>query len=354
MKKAIVIPVMAIFAMGSTAMAEKEFSFDKKLKFDGITVASISVDMPSGDIKIVKSAGSEIEVEFKNVVFADNEAEAGDLDKKCEYDAKLRGDALDIRVDLPRRWHNRDFLDRLFSGNWDNNLNLFLKIGIPDGKTVEIRSSSADIEAAGAKLDLDIRSSSSDVELKDTEGNLSCNLSSGDVDIFRHKGDLTIDGKSSDVRIDGVAGNVDVHTSSGDGRFDDIGGTVAVSASSGDYRIYNIGGDLDIRTSSGDLYVDGAAGSLRAESSSGDIRLCALSAVEGDFEIGSVSGDVTVEINPDFSGRLLLKSASGNINSRISADLESLSDSRLAGMVGDGKGRLNVSTSSGDIRITRY
>ncbi len=61
-----------------------------------------------------------------------------------------------------------------------------------------------------------------------------------------------------------------------------------------------------------------------------------------------------MEINPDFEGRLSLRTSSGDIKSRVSADIETSSDSRLVASMGEGKGRLNVSTSSGDIRITRY
>lgn len=354
MKNTIIISALAIFAITSTAHADREYSFDKDQKFDGDAVTSIRIDMPSGDIKIERSSGSEITLEFKNVIYADSKSKAEDINDDCEYEAKLVGDEIDIRVDQPRRHRNRDFLDRLFSGNWNDNFHVFLRLSIPDGKSVEIDASSTDIEISDVKIDLDVRGSSSDIEMRDTEGNVVYDLSSGDVDIFRHKGNARIKGNSSDIRIDGVDGDVDIHTSSGDGRLDEISGSAVISTSSGDYRIYNIGGDLEISSSSGDIIVDGVAGSVQAESSSGDVRLSALSAEQGDFEVDTVSGDVSVEISSDFAGRLSLRSVSGDINSRVSGEIESVSDSRLLARVGDGNGSLNVVTSSGDIRVTRY
>ncbi|MEE9554332.1 MAG: DUF4097 family beta strand repeat-containing protein [candidate division Zixibacteria bacterium] len=350
----IIISVLAIFAISSTARADKEYTFDKDLKFDGNAVASLRIDMPSGDIKIERSSGSEITLEFKNVVYADSKSKAEDINDDCEYDAKLVGDEIDIRVDLPKRRHKRDFLGKLFSGNWNDNTHIFLRVSIPDGKSVEIDASSTDIEISDIKIDLDVRGSSSDIEMRDTEGNVFCDLSSGDVEIFRHKGNARIKGNSSDVRIDGVDGDIDIRTSSGDGRLDEISGSALISTSSGDYRIFSVGGNLDIKSSSGDILVDGVAGSAYAESSSGDVRLSALSAEQGDFEVDTVSGDVSVEISSEFTGRLSLRSNSGDISSRVSGDLETVSDSRLVANVGDGSGRLKVVTSSGDIRVTRY
>lgn len=354
MKKIITITIAAIFAIAPNAQADREFSFDKDQKFDGNAVTSIRIEMPSGDIKIERSENDEISMEFKNIVYAESKRKADDLNEQCEFEANLIGGELDVKVELPRHRGKRDFLDKLFSGDWNDNIRPLLRLKIPDGKSVEIDVSSTDIEVSGVKVDLDVRGASSDVEMRDTEGNAIYDLSSGDVDVIQHKGELKIKGKSSDVRIDGLKGNVDIHTSSGDGRLDRIDGSVIISTSSGDYTIYDISGDLDLKSSSGDIYVDGVAGSARAESSSGDIRLTALSAVQGDFEIDAVSGDVTLEISRDFAGRISLRSVSGDINSRVSGDIETLTDSRLVATVGDGNGRLKVSTSSGDIKVTRY
>jgi hypothetical protein len=353
LKKITLLTILAISIIAAPASADREFSFDKKLNFDAEAVNAVRIDMPSGDIKIERSAGAEIELQFKNLVYADSRKKAEKINDRCLYEALIEGDRLVITVDLPRH-SKRDFLDKLFSGNWHDDVHLFLRLAIPDGMTVDVKSSSADLEVSNIAVNLDIRGSSSDIEADGVEGNLSCDLSSGDIYVFAHKGDIRIRGKSSDIQVDGVQGNIDIKTSSGDGKLDDVTGSAVVSASSGDYRVIDIGGDLDIYTSSGDIYVDGVAGSVRAETSSGDIQLNALAADEGDFDVNSGSGDVFVELSSGFKGRLSLRSTSGSINSRVAGDIESLSDTKLIASTGDGKGQLNVSTSSGDIRITGY
>jgi len=349
----IILTVVAIFSIAVSVHARDEYVFGDSRQFDGNAVRSIRIDMPSGNIKIEKSTGSQVELEFKNVIYARNKGDAEDLNNRCVTEAEMVGDRLEITIDTPHN-HNRDFLDRLFSGNWNVDIDIYLRLSIPDGRSVEIEASSTDVEVSALAVDLDIRGASSDVEISDTDGEVICDLASGDVDILQQKGNVSVTGKSSDVRMSGVTGNIDIRTSSGDGRLEDISGAVSVSTSSGDYRIFNIGRDLDIRTTSGDIYVDGINGSLRAESTSGDVRLNALSANQGDFEVDTVSGDVSIEISPDFAGRLSLRSSSGDINSQITGNIEAISDTKLIASVGEGRGNLKVVTTSGDIRVARY
>jgi hypothetical protein len=355
MKRKLSIVAVGVLLLSATAGAGRDFTFDKTVDFDAAGIARIDIDMPAGDIKISRSQTDRIEVVFKNEIFAGNKSEAEEFNEECEYKAEASGDMIKITVDLPGHPGNsKGLLHRLLTGDWEDNVHFYLWVSVPDGKVIELNSSSADLEVSQLKLDLNVRGSSSDITLKGTEGNVTCDLSSGDADVFDHKGQINIDGRSSDIQVDGLDGDISMRTSSGDGRIFDATGSVEAYSSSGDWRINNVGKDLDVRTSSGDIYVDGVAGSVRAEASSGDIRLNALSAKQGDFDVESVSGDVSVEINPRFGGRLSLRTSSGSINCAVSADIETLSDSRLVGNVGEGSGRLIVSTSSGDIRVTGY
>ena len=79
-----------------------------------------------------------------------------------------------------------------------------------------------------------------------------------------------------------------------------------------------------------------------------------LSAREGDYDVTSVSGDIQMEISRDFAGDVSLRSISGSVNSHLSGEVESYSDSRMEGRIGQGKGRLSVATTSGDITVNGY
>lgn len=349
---ALVLAMMMLLA--APALADREYTYNQQDSFDAGKIGAIKIDMPSGEIELAKSTSDQIEIDYKNVIFADDQENADEINRDCVYKTEVVGDRLIVTIDLPRHAHRRSVLKRLLSGDWDEEINTYLRIRIPQGKEVEVKSSSADIEVSELTVDLYVWASSTDVRMRDTDGKVSFDLSSGDVDIIRHTGEVNVKGNSSDLDFEAVEGNIDVRTSSGDGSLNGVKGSVSVYASSGDYKFYDVEGDLDIRTSSGDVYASGVSGSVQAQSSSGDIRLKELTSKEGNFDIESSSGDVTLEVTDDFEGSISLKSNSGSVNSRLSGEIESLSDSRLRGSVGNGKGRLRVSTVSGDIRIDRF
>ncbi len=354
MRKLTAITAVLLIAFATLASAEREFSFKSQDSFDGDKISFLKLDIARGDIEIIKSKSNEIIIDYKNVVFADDKDDAADINDDCTYTAEVDGDKLMITIDVPRYTQRKSVFKRLLSGDWDDKINVYLRVQVPDGKDIELKSSSADLEVSDLNLNLDVWGSSSDIKIKNTSGNLRCDLSSGDVDIGHHKGDVYIKGNSSDLDFETIDGNVDARTSSGDGRFIGVTGKVSIYSSSGDYKLYDIGGDLDIRTSSGDIYGNGLSGSIIAESSSGDIRLSEMTSTDGDFDVDSNSGDVILEITDDFAGRISLKSSSGTIKSGLSGNIDYLTDSRVRGDVGNGSGNLKVTTSSGDIRISGF
>ncbi|GAG06162.1 unnamed protein product, partial [marine sediment metagenome] len=196
---------IAFLLIASPALADKEYSFDKKESFDGSNIDMIRIDMPSGDIKLSRSQTNQIEVSFKNEIYARDKKAAERINDECVYKAETSDGEVLITVDLPRRrGSGKSIFKRIITGDWKEDINFYLRVSIPDGKTVDLISSSADLEVSQLRLDLDVRASSSDIKLQATDGNVSCDLSSGDVDVFDHTGNLSIEGKSSDIRIDGL------------------------------------------------------------------------------------------------------------------------------------------------------
>jgi len=355
MRTLLAVTMIALFSVG-IAYAEKEFTYDKKDDFDGSAVKSITVDMDRGDIKIEKARGQNIEVFYKNAVFARNQSEADEINADFRYSAKVDGRRLTIVVETPRHGqHGKGIVERIIEGDWDQEGSYpMVKLAIPDDKAVEILSASSDIDVSELSVDLNIESASSDITIENTRGKFECDISSGDINVTGHKGQISVKGKSSDIRITDVEGEVDARSSSGDIVIEKARGTVRASTISGDGRLIDIDGDVEIEAASGDLAGSSITGSLRAAAVSGDVMLDGLSAKEGDYDVTSVSGDIHMEISRDFGGDVSLRSISGSVNSHLSGDIESYSDSRMEGRIGQGKGRLSVATTSGDITINGY
>jgi hypothetical protein len=125
---------------------------------------------------------------------------------------------------------------------------------------------------------------------------------------------------------------------------------------------------IDIRVSSGDIQVINTGSSCRANSRSGDL---ALRGMNGLIEIGSESGDITIEdsVSPQVtienkSGDLKLSQVRGNLNVRTASGdvtvtggagkvvaIESVSGDTQFDTLEPVIGTLNVRTVSGDVHV---
>ena len=102
MPKTVIVIVAIIALFAGAAQAEREFTFNEQNSFDSPSITAIKIDMPHGEIAIVKSTGQTIEVQYKNLVYAHDQAEADDINKDFLYKAEQSGSTLEIRVEPPR------------------------------------------------------------------------------------------------------------------------------------------------------------------------------------------------------------------------------------------------------------
>ena len=154
--------------------------------------------------------------------------------------------------------------------------------------------------------------------------------------------------------VEGVRGPVDSTAGLGDIRIGQAGGGVRVSTGSGDIEVHlaqTSQGEIDVVAGSGDITLTGAYGPLRLRASSGDIAVAGQPA--GKWELATSSGDATVRLPANASFDLDARSSSGDIETSHPVTVQGgvLGRRRLHGQVRGGGARLEVTTSSGSIRI---
>ena len=162
---------------------------------------------------------------------------------------------------------------------------------------------------------------------------------------------------SADAVVSGIeATKTAVKSVSGDVTLDDVRSDIAAQTVSGDLETRQLAGDLTFSSVSGDLTVAGGrCSSLRAETVSGDVTLDVDLERSGRLNVSSVSGDVTVRLPRDTGTEVDVKSMSGTLESAFGGlDRERKPGTcRLRGIVGDGSGSLAVKTVSGDVTLLR-
>ena len=162
---------------------------------------------------------------------------------------------------------------------------------------------------------------------------------------------------SADAVVSGiVADRTAVKSVSGDVTLDGVRSDINAQTVSGNLETRQLAGTLHFTTVSGDLtVVNGSSERVRAETVSGDLTLDLDPESGGRFDLSSVSGDLTVRM-PDSAGLTVdVKTMSGDLDSAFHGMRSERrpGSATLHGTVGDGDGKLTAKTVSGDIALLR-
>ena len=166
---------------------------------------------------------------------------------------------------------------------------------------------------------------------------------SGSLDVHGPLATLSAQASSGSIKAEEVTGEVGVDSSSGKVVIGRSGGRADITSSSGSVWIGEAVGELQCRTSSGKTVIGSAGGEIRLKTDSGRIRV--ESAGPGSVRAKSSSGSVSVAVAPGVGVETDLTRDSGKIRG----------DLAKGAPAADGAGtlRLEVSTSSGSIEVSR-
>jgi hypothetical protein len=200
------------------------------------------------------------------------------------------------------------------------------------------------------------------------------------VDLFLGVGRVVADNVDGHVRLQTasgavqarrVSGGLTVRTGSGAVRVDDVAGTLVVSTGSGGVRAADVRGDsISVRTGSGRVALDGVDAHLvRLRTGSGGVQLSRAAA--GEVHLNTGSGSVSAELLRPVD-ELRVRTGSGGVTLRLAAGLDASVDIRtgsgrietdfpvqvtahhrraLRGVIGQGRGTIQVNTGSGSVRL---
>lgn len=206
-----------------------------------------------------------------------------------------------VRIRVPRSGERKHWFAR--------NAEVAVSVVAPIGTRLTAETASAPITVRGTADGLDLRTASGDVRAVNVDGDAAARTMSGDIELAD------------------VTGSVDARTMSGD---------IVVGA---------ILGDAGLRTMSGDITVERNAASANVSSMSGDVRLESLE--QGDVEVKSASGDITVGVVPGTRVWMDVQSSSGEASSEL--DHTDGGDAEQGGA----RLQLRLQSASGDVRIRR-
>jgi DUF4097 and DUF4098 domain-containing protein YvlB len=146
-----------------------------------------------------------------------------------------------------------------------------------------------------------------------------------------------------------VSSNGTIHASDG-------AGPARFRTSNGSIRVEGLKGTLEAHTSNGSIHADltSADGPLRLETSNGGIDLRLPAKFDDELRAHTSNGGITVRLPGDINARLTAHTSNGHVTSDLDVRTSGeISKTRLDGVLGGGGPLLDLSTSNGNIRLTR-
>lgn len=304
-------------------------------------VGSIQIEYTksSNDVAVYEAEGDSVIVRE----YANYEAAEGELAR-----INLQGGNLTVKGPRRNTWfggfnrhiYTEIYLPAGYSGQ--------LKIGTVSGDI----SISMDLSLEGdlnlASTSGDINTNSQNIKAKrvnvaSTSGEIRLSvLETSEVNASTTSGDIWIDRADAPAACASTSGEITVSGGAGDRD---------ISTTSGDIKVKELSGRISVSSTSGEVHVSGEQGCGRMGTTSGDVFL-SLAELSGDISVNTVSGEVTMELPEKSSLEFEADTASGDINTFFDDALKfSKKGNHAEGTVGGGERKVDISTTSGDVRI---
>jgi hypothetical protein len=212
-----------------------------------------------------------------------------------------------------------------------------LRVLVPASQRFALFLAAGDVSARNLNGAIMIDTHHASVNASEVTGSLVIDTGSGAVVVSAVQGDLVVDTGSGSVDVTGVRG-----------------GSLLVDTGSGEVSVTDAGvTSLSVDTGSGSIGVSGAsARDVLLDTRSGAVNL-ALTSNPDRIVIDTGSGRVTLTVPASFTAEVEVDTGSGTIDIDFPLQVRRWERTHVIGTIGEGGGRLEIDTGSGDVRIRR-
>lgn len=159
---------------------------------------------------------------------------------------------------------------------------------------------------------------------------------------------------NGDVAVDGATAEVHASSGNGDVRVGSGAGTVGASTGNGSVMVDGAHGPVHASSGNGRVSVTTASGPVNASTGNGRVEVAIASRASGDMDFSSGNGSITVTLPSDFAAQVEASTGNGAFQSDFPMRVQGrMSSHRVSGTIGEGGGRLHLSTGNGSITLRR-
>jgi DUF4097 and DUF4098 domain-containing protein YvlB len=316
----LLFPAIFAFAalVGCNAGAAASGTFDRSFNVTG--PIRLELSNASGDVNIAGNSDGRVHVhgEVRASGFGFDNPQKRLDDTIANPPVEQRGDTIRVGADFS---HLR-------------NVSIAYTIQVPHDTEVDANV------ASGAENIRDLRGP---VKVHAASGTIRVEKIDREADLATASGSVTASDVGSDVQVSSASGNVTVSNVKGD---------VRVKAISGVIRVSHPGGRVEGNTASGEVEIQDATNDVTAHAASGRVYVAGNPGAQGYWNLKTASGGVQISVPSSANFHLSAEAVSGEIRTDIPIVIEEQGKHSLRARVGNGGGRIEVHTASGEIRVT--
>ncbi len=336
-----------------------EYTYDGTVSQPIPAGGSVHVNCERGDITVNSWDQPQVKVVYHKRIFAESRAEADSTNQATTPKLLAQGAVVDVQGNTEgagAKWVATD-----------------LEVYLPLKADIEVTPRRGDVSVTQRTGEVKVLSQRGDVTVDQVTGNVNVTTRRGSLHAGNVTGSLVADGRLDDLTLDTISGTVLVTADIfGDTRLSKLQKGATVRTSRTELQFVKLDGDLTM--DSGDLQGDGLLGTLLLSTRSKDVDLRNLT---GDVHINDNHGDISLESTLAAAlGNVEVTTDHGDVHLRlpakasfqyqvstrhgdISSDFENLHPeshtgaSSAAGVVGKGGVKINITSNTGDIEISK-
>jgi len=199
-----------------------------------------------------------------------------------------------------------------------------------------------EVSASSVSGSESIRNVAGPVRAQSVSGSVRAQEIGQEVRLSSTSGTVQAEDCGDDARAASVSGNVTISNAKGD---------VVAHSISGNVQVNNPGGRVDADSSSGSIEIHGANGDVMSHSASGDVTVQGNPSGNSYWELKTLSGSVYLVVPPTANFHFSANAATGQITAQIPIMIEEQDKHSLRAHMGNGGGRVEIHTVSGDIGV---
>jgi DUF4097 and DUF4098 domain-containing protein YvlB len=188
--------------------------------------------------------------------------------------------------------------------------------------------------------------------IRELRGPVKVHSASGSINVEKIDRDAQLATMSGSVSATNVGSDVQVSSASGNVTVSNVKGDVRVNGFSSVIRVSHSGGRIEGDTKSGEVDIQDAANDVTAHAVSGRVYVQGNPVGQCYWDLKTVSGGVQFSVPASANFQLSAEAVSGEIRADIPIVIEEQGKHSLRAHMGNGGGRVEVHTVSGEIRVS--